>query len=247
MDSKWWLMAGSFFAERDFKATAGVNIGAGERQIDFESSAGVEDDTNLFMGELGWQFGKKWGVALQHFRSSRSGTRTLNETFEWQDATYEAGARLDAKTSTEITRVFFSRRFRDQAGHSLRLGAGLHWLDVEAEVAGQATLSDLSTEFRRSVASAELPVPNVGAWYRYSLDRRWMLSARVDWLSASIDDFSGSIWNVQVGGTFAITDHFGIGAHFQHFELDGDVTKSNWFGEINTSFTGPYVFLKGYW
>ena len=247
MSSKWWLTGGWFLADRDLKASAGANFGPLERQIDFEGSAGVEDASNLVAAELGWQFGKEWGLALQHFRSERTGSRALQETLVWQGVTYEADVRLDAKSHMEVTRIFLSRRFRDKGAHSLRIGAGVHWLDMGVEVAGEATLGDGSTGFTRSVASASLPVPNIGAWYRFSPSRRWIINARVDWLSASIDNFSGGIWNVSAGGAFALTDNVGVGASYQLFELNGDLTEPNWYGYVKTSYSGPYLYLSGYW
>ena len=68
MDSKWWVTAGSYFAERDFQASAGVNIGGEERGVDFEGTTGIDDSPDLFMGEIGWRFADNWNLALQHFR-----------------------------------------------------------------------------------------------------------------------------------------------------------------------------------
>ena len=247
MESKWWANAGVFLAERDFDASASGSIAGISREFDFEGSLGLDDAPSVFMGELGWQFTENWGAALQYFRSSRSGRRELEEAFEWQGNTYDIGAVLEAETKIDITRVFFSRRFRDGGPHSLRLGGGFHWLDISAAVAGQARINDQSDEFRRSVASASVPVPNVGAWYRYSPNNRWLLSARVDWLSASFDDFSGDIWNVSGNVNFRVLDHVGIGASYQYFELSGSLKADNWRGDLGTTFTGPYLYVSAFW
>lgn len=247
MESRWWVNAGSYLAERSFKASANATVAGTTREFDFEGALGLEDAPNVLMAELGWQFGEKWGAALQYFNSSRKASRTLDESFEWQGNTYDIGAVLEAETNIDITRVFFARRFFDDGPHHLRLGAGLHWIEIGATVAGQATLNDQSTEFRRSSASASLPVPNVGAWYRYSSHDRWLLSARVDWLDARVDNYSGSIWNVSGGVNYRIWDHIGIGASYQYFQLSGEVKEPNWRGEIKTSFTGPYLYVSGFW
>ena len=247
MDSDWWVTAGSYFSDRDFKASASGSIGGITREFDLEGALGLDDSPALFMGELGWQFVDKWGVALQYFRSSRGGSRVLEESFEWQGETYDVGARLEASTQMEITRIFFARRFRDNGPHSLRIGAGVHWLNMSAEVAGIATLNDNSTEFRRSTARAEFPVPNIGAWYRFSPSERWIFTARVDWLSASIDNYSGSIWNLSAGAGYRLFRNIGIGANYQFFRLSGDLTEDNWRGEVQTTFTGPYLHVSGYW
>ena len=129
----------------------------------------------------------------------------------------------------------------------MRLGAGLHWLSLSAEVAGQATLNDQSTEFRRAAASTEFPIPNIGAWYRYSPSAKWIFNARVDWLSASIDDYSGDMWNASAGGAYALLDYLSIGANYQFFQLSGSIRDTNWRGQLSSTFTGPYIYLAGHW
>ena len=247
MTSKYWGNIGVFFSERNFDASAKGSVAGITKSLDFESSTGLDDSPDLFIMELGWQFTSKWGVALQHFESDRSSSRTLSDSIEWQDLVFDAGVRVEAKSNVEITRLFFARRFHDKGPHSLRLGAGFHWLRMGASLAGEATIDDLSREFRRSVVKTELPMPNIGAWYRYSPSRRWMFNFRADWLSASIDKYNGGIWNAVAGVNFSPWDHVGLGLSYQFFQLDGTIKEDRWRGDIQTSFTGPVVYISGYW
>jgi hypothetical protein len=247
MASKYWGNIGVYFSARDFDASAEGSIAGITKSFDFESSAGLDDHPDLLMAELGWQFTPKWGLALQYFESERSASKTLTDSIEWRDLVFDVGARIDATSSVEITRLFFARRFRDDGPHSLRLGAGVHWLRMGATLAGEATLNDLSREFRRSVVRAEIPMPNVGAWYRYSPSRKWMFNLRADWLSASVDKYKGRIWNAAAGVNFSPWDHVGFGLSYQFFQLDGEIKEDRWRGKVQTSFTGPFVYMSGYW
>ena len=74
-----------------------------------------------------------------------------------------------------------------------------------------------------------------------------MFNARVDWLSANVDQYSGGIWNASGGIGFSITDHIGTGINYQFFQISGDIKEDNWKGEIKTTFSGPYIYLMGYW
>ena len=58
MESRWWVNAGTYLAQRDFKASASAAIVGQTRDFDLEGSLGLDDNPSLFMGELGWQFGK---------------------------------------------------------------------------------------------------------------------------------------------------------------------------------------------
>jgi hypothetical protein len=247
MTSKYSAKIGGFFAARDFKASADGSVNGVTQSADFESAVGLDDSPDLFIAEFGWEFGEKWGLGLQRFSSSRSARKILQETIDWEGAAYEAGVDITAKSKVAITRLVFSRRYFDDGPHSLKLLAGVHLIEAGAEISGVATLDDASTEFRRSPVSASLPVPNIGAWYRYSPTERWLLSSRVDWFSANIGDFSGGIWNIAVGANFSVTDHVGVGLAYQYFEIDGAIRESRWRGDLNTRFNGPVLQVSGYW
>lgn len=247
MDSTYWANLGIFFAARDFDASAQGGADGDDREIDFESAVGVKDEPELFVGEFGWQFGEKWGLAVQYFRSQRSGRATLEDSVEWQGVTYDIGVDIRAETEIGITRFVMSRQFRDKGPHSLQLAAGFHYLDLGASIAGEASINETETGFRKASASASAPVPNLGVWYRYSASPKWLLYARLDWLSAKVDDIGGQIWNVAAGANYSLNDHLGVGLTYQFFQLDGSVTETRWRGNLKTSFSGPNLYISGYW
>lgn len=251
LNSKYWVKAGAFFASRDLSLSANGTVlsdpGLENAEIDFDSTTGLDDTSDLFIAEFGWHFGKKWDLAFQHFRSSRSAQRELSESFEWEDVVYEAGATIQAHSYLRLTRLFFSRRVWDKGSHDLRLGAGLHLIDIGASVSGEATLEDETTEFQVNVVSANFPFPDIGAWYRYSIDDRWLFHTRVDWLSASTGDFGGGIWNASAGVDFALSKNVGIGLAYQFFQIDGTVKEDTWRGEVRTRYEGFTLSLDGFW
>jgi len=247
LNSKYWVKVGVYFVSRDTGISAAGTVGGAEETIDWDSSAGLDDTSDLFTVELGWQFVEKWDFALQHWRSSRNARRVLSETIEWEDVEYEVGADVETHMSMTITRLFFSRRFWDKGPHDLRIGAGVHLIDVGASIRGEATLDDMTTQFEESLVTAAFPFPDIGAWYRYSLSDRWLLHARVDWLSASTSDYAGSIWNVATGVDYSLTKNLGIGLAYQYFKLSGTVKEDTWRGELHSRYEGFMLSIDGFW
>lgn len=249
LDSKFYVSVGGYFASRAFIASAaGSTAPSGPSlQVDFDSDLNVDDSPQLAIAEFRWQFAEKWNLGLQYFNSMRDAERTLDGTIEWDGVTYEVGAAVAAETSVEITRVVVSRHFWQKGGHDFRLAAGLHWLDVSARIEGEATLDDGSTAFAASKASASLPIPNVGALYQYSPSQKWLLSARFDWFSADIGDYSGGIWNVNLGANYQVAKHIGVGLGYQFFQLDGTLNENRWQGDLKIRFSGPTFQVSGFW
>lgn len=251
MNSKYWAKAGAFFAARDFSMSAVGSFGTDPNPslstVDLESQAGLEDRSDLFAMEFGWQFVEKWDFAVQYFESSRSARKELSGDIVWEDVVYEAGVIVDSRSYTKITRLFFSRRLWDKGPHDFRLGAGLHLLDVGTSISGEATLEDTTQAFQTSIVSASFPFPDIGAWYRYSLSDQWLFHTRVDWLSASTSDYAGGIWNVAAGVDFALTKNLGIGLAYQFFQIDGTIKEDTWRGGLTTRYEGFNLSIDAFW
>jgi len=247
LESKYWAKVGAFFASRDLSISAAGTAGVVSRGVDFDAETGLDDTSDLLITEFGWQFGEKWGLALQHFRSNRSSRKVLSDTIHWEGVEYEAGVDVAAHSSMKITRLFFSRHVWDKGPHDLRLGAGLHLIDTSFSISGLATLDDMTREFQANVVSASFPFPDVGAWYRYSMTDRWIFHARADWLSASTSDYAGGIWNAAAGVDFALTSNLGFGIAYEFFEISGTVKEDTWRGELHSRYEGLMLSLDGFW
>ena len=245
--SDWWVDIGSYYPDRKFVLSADGSVPGENDEYEFGKQLGLSERDPLFEAQVGWQFGEKWGVAAQYFTSSKDARKTLTDDVEWEDVVYEVGADLRAGTELSVTRVVFSRRFIDRGPHDFRLAAGLHLLELSAFVSGQARVDDMTSEFRKSQNSVSSPLPNIGAWYRYSPSNKWLFSARADWLEATVDETSGSITNLAVGFNYSVLDNVGIGLGFQRFGLDVELKEKNWRGTADLTFSGPTFFISGYW
>ena len=91
------------------------------------------------------------------------------------------------------------------------------------------------------------PLPNIGAWYAWSPSPEWLLSARTDWLAASIGDYSGGLLNMAVGVDYQLSKHLGIGAKYQLIRLSLDVDKPEWTGNVELEYQGAYIYLSANW
>jgi hypothetical protein len=247
MNSDFWVLLGAYTPDHTVSVSLDGNFVPDLPEIDFGGEIGLGEKTTLFSGEFGWQFSENWSFSAQRFTTERNQSATIDETIEWGELVFDVGAEIEAGTSSAITRLFFARKFLDSGPHDLRLGAGLHWLEIEAYLQGIASVNGEASQFQSRVASFKAPLPNVGAWYRYSLSERWLFSFRADWLAASIGDLSGRIINLTGGVNFALFEHFGVGVSYQYFRLDVDVSSDSWKGHADLIYDGPYLYLSGNW
>jgi hypothetical protein len=216
-------------------------------EIDFDETVGVDNSEKTFSGTFRWNFGEKWSVWGQVWTTDSKGSETLTEDVQWEDLVFQAGTNVAAGVKLQVIRLFFGREFWSGPQYEFGAGLGVHALKIDAFIEGEAFINGEESGFHRGGVDASQPLPNIGVWYYYSPSSRWLLSARVDWLSASVGDYSGNLWNAAAGANFAITDHFGLSLEYQVFRLDVDIEGGDWNGAAKISHSGPFLSLTASW
>ncbi len=247
IDSKFDVELGIFFPdkERVFRVNGIAGIENNDFDVDEELKLKASEET--FSAEIGWRFSERWRLEGQYFSVSDGRTATLTEDVEWEDIIYQAGSSASASTSFKVIRLFFGRDFISAPHHNFGIGLGLHQMRIEVSIAGQALIQGGNTEFRSEAVKTQAPMPNIGAWYNRRLSSRWVFSTRMDWLKVSINPYDGSIINAAAGLDYVISEHFAFALNYNYFNLNVGIRDSDWRGEAEIRFHGPYVSIKAFW
>lgn len=243
LGSKYSLDLGLFFPEREMNFQAGLT---GARNIDFNSEFGLDKHDQMFAIDFKWRFGKKWSLSAQHFSASSAASVQLQEDVVWNDLVFSDGTNVEASSEFALYRIVVGRSFAKTDKVDFGAGAGIHWLDLDATIAGSVLVNNTVT-FRRESVSSSAPLPNIGGWYDYSLSPRWLIKIRADWFKANIDEYDGRLVNFQAGVNYAWFSHGGIGIAYNHFELDAGVSSSKWQGAADLTYKGPFAFVNFFW
>ena len=239
---------GMFRSDNTFNISVdGVNVGLGD--IDLGKSVGVDETNSLLNIQLRWNFGSEdqWSLWGQYFKNKSSGDAVLKEDVEWRDVTFREGSFVGAGVSVEVIRLFAGYSFIKSDQTDFGAGIGIHNLDLSTYIEGEILVDDGGTGFYRGDASSSAPLPNLGVWYLYSPAKKWLLHARVDWISANIGDYDGTLWNTNVGVNYQLFRNFGLDLSYQYFNLNVGVDSSNWKGGADMTYSGPVISLTGNW
>lgn len=209
--------------------------------IDFDETLGLSGGKTTFNLDFRWRFSKskKWSVYGEYFRFNTEESVTLDEEIEWEDVVYPVG--VDAKLGYAISlyRVLFGRVISTGQKHELGAGLGIHGLNTNAFVEGNANIDGQAAGIERSEESIFLPLPNIGAWYIWAPDTKWSFSAKLDWFGIKIDNISGGLWNISPGVSYNIGKNFGVNANYQFLNFNAEVDQDDWKGNFDLSFGGP--------
>ena len=247
LTDKYVFQAGAFFSHADLNGAVDSDTSGENPEIDFEEQFGISKSQDLAALEFFWRFTPKWSAQLQYFAPDRSATGVLGEDVAFGEAVFEQGSSVTASSGFELLRLFFGRNFSKHENMNYGVGAGLHRIDIELSVSGNAIVNGQPVFNETRAAGATAPLPNIGAWYDWSPSPKWLLGARVDWLDASFGDYSGGLLNAAIGVNYRLFEHVGIGAKYQVFGLDLEVDKPSWRGSVDVSFEGAYVYISANW
>ena len=236
---------GVFFPRRTLGLSVDGTLTGEHREFDFDESFGLNKADETSAIELAWRFGEKWSFLGQYFKSTYGSTRVLQEDIEWEDVVFNQGSSVTFGGGFQLTRLFVGRQLDTRERQNFGIGGGIHWLDIGSAIEGTIIVNGIPESTRRAVR-AEAPLPNIGAWYKYSISPRWAFRSRLDLFSASIDRYDGIMVNAGGGLNYRAFEHLGIGISYNYFELDVDVDKTDWRGNIETIYSGLFVSVTGY-
>lgn len=245
LTSKFSLGVGVFWPAIDY--TLQIDGSLPNDEIDFDEALNLEDYQSTASVDFRWRFGKKWSLEGQYWDISTTGGKILENDVEWEDIVFKEGTFANAGIDVTVARVFFGRVFSSSSKHEFGLGLGLHYMELGAGLEGEAIIDENTTEFQQVKVSAEFPLPNIGAWYMYSWSPKWVFVTRADWLSASIGDYSGSLWDIQAGVNFQAFKNVGFGLSYKAFVVNVDVDKTDWRGQIEMDQIGPALSVTATW
>lgn len=197
LTNKFSLGVGAYFPDKDFNIR--VDGSVSDQEIDFDEALKHDTSNTTSAINFRWRFGEKWSVAGQYWSLNSNGGAILEQDIEWEDVVFKEGTFANGGAGTTVGRIFFGRVFSSSTQHEFGLGMGFHWLELDTFLEGEIIVNENTTEFQRVAVDASFPLPNIGAWYMYSWSPKWLFETRVDWLSASIGDYSGGILNASAG------------------------------------------------
>jgi hypothetical protein len=249
LSDRFLFTLGAFSSDNNLKIAASGSVNSTERDVDFGKAAGVDEKNTVFNGQLRWQFGdaQKWSLWGQYFRNNSTGKKELDQDVEFQDVVFRQGSYAEAGVKVEVIRAFVGRSLVRNAQHDFGIGAGLHNLKITAFIGGEVLADDATLTFQEKTATSNAPLPNLGSWYNYAPSKHWLVHGRVDWMSAKVGDYSGTLWNNSVGVDYQFARNFGVDLSYQFFKINLDVDKSDWHGGVDMSYKGPVISVTANW
>lgn len=201
-----------------------------------EDDFGMRDKDDQGRIELTLRLRERNRIRLDYFKLTRNGANVLARTIEFGDQTFVTNDRvqslLDWRTInfTYLYSVFHNSRFE------LGVGLGLHILEGEARARVQARQI-------REEESGVFPFPTLAADATWRISRRFALTARANFLSADVDDSTGSISDYHADLQYRWQRNFAVGLGYTLLRTEVDVVDDEG-GAVDFEVDGPELFFR---
>lgn len=235
----------------DYFAVRGSYFGAGmETSLRLDNANGArgtvlsgEDDLTLNdrldqgTFEMILRMRERSRLRVDFLALNRHGDTALRRPVFFGDDVYFVDDRVVSDFKWSMVGLTYTYSFLKFEKLELGAGAGLHL--IQAEAAGEVPARRLRQNF-----TAAGPFPSLALDGSWRFTRRLSLNARVQYFSASIEDFDGllKVWHGDV--QYRWRRHLAIGAGYGVFGTHIESADSSFPGDFSLSARGPELFLR---
>jgi hypothetical protein len=250
----WWVQrfrvsAGVFFPLNNTIVKVGNEAGTFGTTVDFEDDLGLAQSTVTFLGNLQWRASRRSKFELNYYYVGRNSTKTLEKDIEYKDTVYPANSIVNASFSTGIFQFSYGFALLLNPRYEAGLAIGAHVVRVKTGMSPSHNAGEASTETEFNFIA---PLPDIGIWGGYAINKHWAVNGAINYLSLTVDNFSGRILSYNAGITYGILKNLSASVGYTGLNFKVNVTKDDSRGYFEWGNNGPlvavhYVFGKNKW
>lgn len=238
----WVLSVGVFAANTSSKAELAKKNTTGT-DIDFEDDLNFDDSDTLPAFLVNWRIANKHRVSFEYFTIGQDNKGQANRDFTWNGIDFNAGVKIKSNLDLDIGRLFYGYSLIKDDKKELGLGAGLHYLGVDTAIAGEGRINGIPVGKVKRGLDDWVVLPNLGVYGNYAFSPKWIVKGRVDWFSANIGDYDGTLWNTEAAVQYQMFKNVGVGLAYRYLSFDIAADKSSKSWAIDLDYNGPLLFV----
>jgi hypothetical protein len=166
----------------------------------------------------------------------RNATYVTRRDIEFGDRLFEVGTEIYSYFNTNVYSLGYMYDAVSDARSRLGLFVNFYALTVASGVRSES--ERINESFRVTA-----PLPNLGAQAYYQINKWFGVSGIFSLFFLSIDDFAGSIHTLGAQADFHLTRWLRAGLGYYFFDINLEVSKSQFTGLFDYLYQGPYLSI----
>lgn len=235
---------GAFVLESDVSVRLDGETGRGT-DVDFSRGVGSNDDYR-FRLDGQWRFGERHKLRAMYFSNTNDKSRTLDEEIVWQGETFPIDAKVKGEFGIDVVMLSYDYSFLKRDNYEVFAGIGLHYTDVNTSLSARVEVEGGGgvEESIKGGGSVALPLPVIGLGGLWSLPHNFWISGSVQLFALEIDNIDGTLTDGMLAVIWQPKPWLGIGLAYNRFDVDVDVDKNRFKGNLEWTYDGPMIFYN---
>jgi hypothetical protein len=205
--------------------------------VSAEDDLALDDSQVLVLGELTLLPGDHHLIRLSGLSARRAAQTVLERGVVFEDDVYFRGERVDSELNLTLFGLTYGYRFIASERAELTASFGIQVAEVEANVVVRSRIV-------RDAESGVAPLPLIGLEGRYDFTDHWSAEARLQYLTANVEDVDGSIMDARAAITWRANPHLVFGLGYRSLTIDIDSQNESTPGVVDMEIAGPTFFIR---
>ena len=206
-------------------------------KLDAEDDLGLDDSELMPQAELTLLPGQHHLIRLSALSTRRSAQTVIDRTIRFDDQVYLVGERVDSEINIGLFGLTYGYRFiaNNRAELTATFGIQVASVDTNALVRSRVV---------REAEDGVAPLPLMGVEGRFDFTDRLSAEARLQYLTANIDDVDGTILDARLAVTWRMNPYLVFGLGYRNFSLEIDSRNADTPGVVDMKVAGPLLFAR---
>lgn len=205
-----------------------IRLDGATRGTEFNlESNGLKDNLSSFVASGTWRISERNRIDALYFGVKRDNSHTSTRDVTVNDQTIPAGSTVSTEAKTDY--LLFDYRYSFYKSDAWEFGGmlGFYGGNFDFSVSSPGLAGGKVSE------STTVPLPLIGLTADWYIQPRWKVSSALSGMAANIDNIDGSITVFTLSTDYMFTRNLGMGMAYLYTNLDADVSKSGFNGNIN--------------
>jgi hypothetical protein len=205
--------------------------------LNAESDLGLPGRLTQGRVELMFRLGERSKVRMDYFEADRSASHTLTNTIVFGDQTFAQGSVTQSSIDWRMFGLTYTYSFYRSDRLEIGTGVGVYFLQIDAQGAVPA-------QGQSQQESAADPFPTLPLDFTWRISRRFALTARANYLKATLSQFSGWIADIHEDVQYRWNSNFTVGLGYDSIRTSYTRNTGTFTGAFYLSYNGPEAFVR---
>lgn len=203
---------------------------------------GLDQNLSSFYAAGTWRFLSRHRIDVQYFQADRSGSQSYDRDITIGDTDFPIGATVDASAKSRFLLADYRYSFVKTDDVEVAGVLGLYGGRFEFNLSARGNESPARNAGVN--ASTTVPLPLIGGSVDWYVNPQWKISAGVEGLKANIGDVDGSVIVAGASTEYMFVRNVGVGLRYMYTNVDVDVSKSSFHGNITWRMNSVSLYAK---